>query len=392
MVKNGTDAKGRTKWRCQACRIVATRTRPDTARRAEFTAFYRWISGHHSATEAAAAMGVSRRTFDRRIAWCWLVTPPPPVFTGRIWDQICIDGTYIDGHCLLLATSGRTVVAWHWCRRENADSYRQLLHKIPAPLIVVCDGHRGSHAAITDLWPETVIQRCLVHIQRAVTSNVSTRPKTTAGKAARALALQLTRVTSTDQATAWLTRCNTAYSEFSGWLNQRTYRDQVRPDAVPAWAAPGQKWWYTHRETRRAFRLLTSLAAQGHLFSWLTPPAAVLEPAKLSPTTNALEGGFNAPIKRLVDAHRGITGERLRRLIDWYLLSYTEFPPDPIACAKEQNWGQTSITYARALAHRDTEHERVGVDEDGRPATYDRGIETEYTHSIGIQKGWVGRY
>lgn len=48
------------------------------------------------------------------------------------------------------------------------------------------------------------IQRCLVHAQRVVRRYTTSRPRTTAGKMIYALALKLTAITTTEQATQWV--------------------------------------------------------------------------------------------------------------------------------------------------------------------------------------------
>ena len=56
----------------------------------------------------------------RRFSWCWLVDVPDPTVghTGRIHDQVFIDGTYTTSGCLILAATLDRVIAWHWCKRE----------------------------------------------------------------------------------------------------------------------------------------------------------------------------------------------------------------------------------------------------------------------------------
>jgi hypothetical protein len=49
--------------------------------------------------------------------------------------------------------------------------------------VFVVDGWSSILAAIQEVYPKAVIQRCLVHVQRQVFSYVSRNPKTEAGKA-----------------------------------------------------------------------------------------------------------------------------------------------------------------------------------------------------------------
>ena len=101
---------------------------------------------------------------------------------NRVYDQIFIDGTYTDAGCLLVAASRDHVIAWHWATRESAHAYTQLLGGIAEPLCVVLDGGQGAYSAIKACWPNTRIQRCLVHAQRVIRRYTTSRPRTDAGK------------------------------------------------------------------------------------------------------------------------------------------------------------------------------------------------------------------
>ncbi len=140
---------------------------------------------------------------DRRFASFWLIDVPNTPDPNRVYDQIFIDGTYTDAGCLLVAASFDHVIAWHWAKGESAHAYTQLLRGIAEPLCVVLDGGQGAYSAIKACWPNTVIQRCLVHAQRVIRRYTTARPRTDAGKAIYALALKLTTITNLDQAREW---------------------------------------------------------------------------------------------------------------------------------------------------------------------------------------------
>lgn len=121
------------------------------------------------------------------------------------------------------------------------------------------------------------------------------------------------------------------------------------------------------------------------LFVYLNPPAGVLAPERIKSTTNSLEGGINAQLKLLARTHRGRSGERQRRMLDWWLYLKTELPDDPVRIARQSDWGQGQLAKVSTL----TQTENQADHETGRPALYDNAIDTDYTHSIGIQKGQI---
>ncbi len=134
---------------------------------AEFRAFLVWVTGRMTLAQAAAMLGVSPRTFIRRIQWCWHVKPeiPRPTSPCRAVEA---DGTYVPyGWCLLVAIDAvdGTPVAFQWCDTESRAAYTRLFSGLPAPRALVTDGGAGCAAAAADTWKDARIQRLsLIHI------------------------------------------------------------------------------------------------------------------------------------------------------------------------------------------------------------------------------------
>lgn len=202
MIKNGTTSANHTRWRCTTCAASSTRQRCDITNAAAFARFIEYVTTSATLKSLAGKTGLSPRSLQRRFELFWLidVPDPRPCHMGRIYDQVFIDGTYTAGGCLLVASSLDHVIAWHWCTTESTAAYSALLDGITAPLIVVTDGGRGAASAINNCWPTTAVQRCLVHAQRIVRRHTTSRPRTNGGRAIYQLALNLTKITSLDQA------------------------------------------------------------------------------------------------------------------------------------------------------------------------------------------------
>lgn len=378
--KNGTTSKGTTRWRCTDCGHSFTRT-TQTANQhaATFRLFITWITHTASLTTLATHANTSRYTLTRRFHWCWWITPPPPVDTARIYDQLFLDATFTNGGCLLVAASRDHVINWHWARTENSAAYRALITPIPAPLMVVIDGGQGAFTAITALWPTTIIQRCLVHAQRAVRRHTTSRPKTTPGKAIYQLARQLTKITTLDQAAEWTINLHEFGATYRDYLNHRTYtRDPLTGATTASW---------THANVRKAYKSLESLSNRKLLFNYLQPPPQAVEPHMFASTTNSLEGGINAQLKLQTRVHRGWSKPHQRTSLDWWLYLHTQTPDDPAQIAGSQNWGHDALAEATILITQN----HTSPDDIGGPAGYDRQIDAAYQHSMGIQQGWLGR-
>ena len=375
--KNGTTSKGSIRWRCKDCSATFTRRRTDQTQARDFKAFHAYVIGTASLTDVAGTLNVSRRTLDRRFEPFWLIDVPNTPDPHRVYDQIFIDATYTDAGCLLVAASRDHVIAWHWAKHESAHAYTQLLSQIAEPLCVVLDGGQGAYSAIKARWPNTLIQRCLVHAQRVIRRHTTSRPRTDAGKAIYALALKLTKITNLDQAREWTLRLHDFGVVYKTFLNEKTPLPKERRTLT-------HQWEWTHIRVRKAYNSLLHLSRNNWLFTYLQPPPDALEPDRWAATTNSLEGGVNAQLKRIADAHRGRSGERQRKMLEWYLQTKTHLPDNPLEIARQCAFGQDQLAKVPDLVPED----RNKADhQTGRPAFYDNAIPTEYSHSIGIRKG-----
>ena len=158
-----------------------------------------------------------------------------------------------------------------------------------------------------------------MHVRRDTRTDLTLRPRTDAGREPRRLADALPRVRDAAQAAWWAQALNDWHQRWREFIDERTYAKDDPDDP----RARARSWWWTHERTRRAYRRLERLCRDGPLFAFLGPGVA---PDAAQPTTNRLEGGVNANIKRIVDAHRGLGEEHMKRCCEWVLYMKT---PDP---------------------------------------------------------------
>lgn len=150
--------------------------------------FLDWLLGKGGVKQ----LDIPRRTFSRRISWCWHVEVPKPQVTGEVYDQVLLDGIYLAyGWCLITATNGEKIIDWQWCQRENSATYQALMNRLPAPTVVLTDGGAGIAKALRLTWPQSRIQRCLFHIRANTITDLTHNPQSPAGKTLLGLANQL---------------------------------------------------------------------------------------------------------------------------------------------------------------------------------------------------------
>lgn len=362
--KNGTTSAGKTRYRCLECGASRTIDREVSQRRYQLEALVGWLCSNQ--TQAQVRQGQAARTFRANTAWCWNVQPMLEP-TGELFDEIQLDGIYVQhGHCCLIAHANGHVVDFQWCTTENSAAWGALLARIPAPAVVIIDGGSGLAKALRTMWPETKVQRCLVHIQRNVRQYMTRRPRTTPGKQLAKLNAALTKIQSLDEAAQWMAALAAWHSEHHDFLNEKTYnRDPMAT----------RPWQWTHDRVRKAYNLFATQARKGTLFQYLQPDllAEVQEP--VSSTTNRIEGGVNAPLRQMLSLHRGMRLDRRKRAVEWWLHQHTEAPVPVHTFIQPQHYDPTARS-------KTTIEEPIG------PALYDRGFSTE--EGIGIQRGWKG--
>ncbi|QNE89451.1 IS1249 family transposase [Corynebacterium incognita] len=378
MKKNGTTKAGKTRWRCTApsCGQSLTRSRTDKRHTQDFLDFHAYVTAHKTLSAIAQERGLSRWSMDRRFRPLWLIDIPNTVDPERIFDQVFIDGPYTAAGCLLIAATRTHVITWHWAKAESTQAYLELLSQLAPPLCVVMDGGRGAYSAIKKLWPNTKIQRCLVHAQRVVRRYTTSRPRTPAGQAIYQLALQLTAVSTAEQAAQWTVHLHEYGQVYHDFLNEKTPLPKDRRTATKTWE-------YTHPRVRQAYMSLLNLSKKGFLFTYIEPDPKSINPQWAS-TTNSLEGAINSQLKLLARIHRGRSGERQRRMLEWWLHSKTQLPDDPLQIARQCNFGLDQLAKVNDL---EPEDHNAADQETGRPAFYDNTIPDTYDPDIRIRKG-----
>jgi hypothetical protein len=288
-----------------------------------------------------------------------------------------LDGTYFNGWCVIIAHTRTHVVDWQFCDRENQAAYEALLKRIPAPGMVIIDGHRAALAAISHVWPGTKIQRCLFHVFQVIRRHQTFNPRLEAGKEILALTKALMNVRTLEEATAWISEYTAWEARWDTFLKQRssTRNGDPRPSTVPI----SRDWWYTHQRLRKSRGLFRGLLRKQHLFTWLDPDLAREDGTPLDRTTSPLEGGPNGAIKYLLRDHRGLSTTHARRAVEWLLDSLTTHPRHPWTLTKPEHYKPSTKTRKTSPPRK----EPIG------PATYDTAFSPD--DGNGIQHGWAGR-
>jgi AraC-like DNA-binding protein len=313
MQRRGFTAKGTQRWYCKFCEKSGLRKRPDTLERHRRRLFRIWLTGNRSLAEISRDHHVSRRTLTRWFKPLVGHRPAPPKFESAPLAVYCLDGVYLSGreNAALICRTLTSRISWMFVVRESFASWVSFLETLQAPDAVVIDGQKGLLAAVSALWPQAKVQRCLVHIERLARIRLTRNPKTQTGRELFMLVRGLFDVRTKRDRMRWL-------RAYRRWEHRHTLFLKERSHGEPQ-EGRKRRWWYTHRNIRAARSLLRN--ALPHLFTFIDHP-------EIPRNTNQVEGGINSRLKELIHRHRGLSLARKQDLVAEYLaLRGAQKPP-----------------------------------------------------------------
>ena len=211
----GLTAAGAIRFRCAACAVSTTRKRPDRQRTAHQSAFVAWLLQGLSQQRIATDCGITPRALRDRFAGFWdaPVEPRPalPLVRGLVLDAT---GIQPRRKVVLVAQDVRRItVSWAFAERESHASWVGLLTTLRdqgiTPRFVVCDAHAGLLKALREVWPQTLIQRCLIHVVRQARLWLTQHPKTLAAQQLLALVKTLPVIRTRRQKRRWVRAIDT---------------------------------------------------------------------------------------------------------------------------------------------------------------------------------------
>jgi hypothetical protein len=228
----------------------------------------------------------------------WLIHPPGDTETLSTPRYLIFDGTSLEQRQGIFAVM-------------DADSFSVLygaldISEVPSDLLPFCvslsqrgldpksatvNGNPHLLKILCVLWPELIIQRCLVHIQRQGLRWCRINPKRTEAKHLRELFLQVMSIHTEADRDRFLTQVNE-------W--EQKYGPQIA-------SSPESGWVFS--DLKRARNML--LSALPDMFHYLYD-------SNIPKSTNPLEGYF-ARLKQKYYQHRGLVKTHRDAYLKWYL-------------------------------------------------------------------------
>jgi hypothetical protein len=294
---------GKQRFRCQNCGIYSTRRNHGVSKKNRFVWFREWIVGKQTFKQLVTKSGYSERTL-KNYFYDYLAHYPTWHIQRSESVNLLLDGTYFTNKvCLVLYRDNRVkaTVLYRLTDGEWEDELREDLENLISLGIdiesVTCDGLRNILRAVRKASPNTVVQRCLAHIQRESLQWLTKHPQSQAGYELREIIKRLHSIDNRDKWGYWVVDLVKWYEEHKDFVNAKSYNPETKRN------------WFTHKSVRKAFI---------HIKRALPDMFHYLDNRRIPKTTNALESFFGH-LKQNISLHRGLSKEHYKNYVKWYL-------------------------------------------------------------------------
>lgn len=232
---------------------------------------------------------------------------PPKITGGDKWVY-GVDGKHLhhDGVFLIHRdVTNKENLFWSFQKSESYQALETDL-KILAKLVgrnfpdgAISDWKGAIVAAVCRYFGNIAHQRCLTHVERLAKKLLPENSPFEATRKLRGIVTDLPHVETQLEAVDWMW-------ELELW---RQIYEPMLKEKTPGGLTTKKKWWYTHGNLRRGFRLLTF--NQKPLFVYLNNP-------RIPRTNNSLEGINSQAVQKLGD-HRGMKIPQQVSFLSWHL-------------------------------------------------------------------------
>jgi hypothetical protein len=251
----------------------------------------------YSVRQLSSQCGHSPAKLYRLLGHCLEQAVPEADLCGC--EHFILDGTFIHRPRTIIALMNaqtHTIVTGQYGVSESSKPqllryFGSLKQKGLVPRSFTVDGNPQVTKTLRTIWPDTVIQRCLVHISRQGLAWCRTSPKTTHARKLRSIFLQINKIHTLEARDRFL-MCWCAWEDTYG--SQIRYRRETGP---------------VFSDIKRARSML--IRALPDMFSYFDDP-------DIPTSTNGLEGYFSR-LKAHYRGHRGLSRENRRNYFHWYL-------------------------------------------------------------------------
>lgn len=224
----------------------------------------------------------------------WKLLPPKLLSSGMPWIY-GTDGKWLHRAGVLMnhrnITNGENIW-WSYHISESYEAYHQDLLKLSSllgenhlPSGAISDWNGGGVAGVASHFGPVPHQRCLIHVLRTLKRLLPKNSPILETRKLRFIAKEIIHLK--DEIDVWNWQ-----SKLINWETENGKLLLIKTKGI----GTQKKWWYTHGNLRRAWRLLTK--DQDHFFIYLNHT--------LIPQDNNSLEGVNSQLKQKLGDHRGM--------------------------------------------------------------------------------------
>jgi len=314
--KGGFTKSGKIRYRCLSCQktFILQKHLPSTW--TSFIDFYHLITGKTNRKFLTTQKEISRPTLSLKfkpffdlplsVEIVWRLLPPKLLFSRLPWVY-GTDGKWLRRKGVLINhrdVTNRENIWWSNHRSESYDAYHQDLLKLSSslgdkhlPLGAISDWNGGGVAGVAGNFGFIPHQRCLIHVLRTLKRLLPKKSPIEATRELRDIAKEIIYLEDEIDIWRWQEKLIDWESKYGEFLTIKTIGENTK-----------KKWWYTHGNLRRAWRLL--IKDQDPFFIYLTDP-------QIPKSNNSLEG-VNSQLKQKLGDHRGMKCSQQVSFAFWY--------------------------------------------------------------------------
>jgi len=283
--------------------MMFTRSNPEVAFSNQFVWFEKWVIERQVYKYLVRDSGLSQSSIQR-LFHHYLEQAPEILIKNKVKAHLLIDATYFPNDLCLVLYYDHDIRYTQLYRMTDQERYEQMredlenLKKLGIDIAsITCDGHKSLLKAIRKVYPNVLIQRCLIHIKRQSQTWLTKNPKAPVAQQLLFLSKQITYLKTYEQSNQWLADFYHWYERSKIYINEKAFN----PDTG--------RYWYRHKMLRQTTSLI--IKAIPNMFHYLDDP-------QIPYTTNRLESFFGH-LKEKLDIHRGLRPKAKRNFIKWYL-------------------------------------------------------------------------
>ncbi len=281
------------------------------------------IINHNNRASLLIKRGQSRKTLSLKFG----VFFKRPLSPQQVWQALpqkfpfspswiySVDGKWLKRKGVILIHRNETdkqVLWWSWVKSESYGAVLSDLISLSSllpntPTGAVSDWKGAITSGTKGVFGPIPHQRCLAHVVRDVKRYLAKKSPMQATQELRKIGLDIINVKTQTDKERWITWLN-VWGMIHGYLlTEKSYQDQELQ--IQTVKPRKRKWWYTHKDLRAGYRLLSK--NQASLFTHLDH--------KLIPTTNNGLEAINGDIKTKLANHRGMSHIQQFAFVSWYL-------------------------------------------------------------------------